>query len=86
MPCGSAAATAGRADHVFPAGGGARLDRAGQHLDRRAGRADGDDHRGPANIPLFLMAIMVGNGANAGSLSPFAPTGIIVNGLMARIG
>jgi Na+/H+ antiporter NhaD/arsenite permease-like protein len=36
-------------------------------------------------IPLFLMAIMVGNGANAGSLSPFAPTGIIVNGLMARI-
>jgi di/tricarboxylate transporter len=32
------------------------------------------------------MAIMVGNGANAGSLSPFAPTGIIVNGLMARIG
>jgi Na+/H+ antiporter NhaD/arsenite permease-like protein len=37
-------------------------------------------------IPLFLMAIMVGNGANAGSLSPFAPTGIIVNGLMSRIG
>jgi di/tricarboxylate transporter len=35
-------------------------------------------------IPLFLMAIMVGNGANAGSLSPFAPTGIIVNGLMGR--
>src|SRR5215210_2876133 len=39
-----------------------------------------------ANIPLFLMAIMVGNGAQAGSLSPFAPTGIIVNGLMAKIG
>jgi len=38
-----------------------------------------------ARIPLFLMAIMVGNGANAGSLSPFAPTGIIVNGLMARM-
>jgi Na+/H+ antiporter NhaD/arsenite permease-like protein len=37
-------------------------------------------------IPLFLMAIMVGNGANAGSLSPFAPTGIIVNGLMDRNG
>jgi di/tricarboxylate transporter len=36
-------------------------------------------------IPLFLMAIMVGNGANAGSLSPFAPTGIIVNGIMERI-
>jgi Na+/H+ antiporter NhaD/arsenite permease-like protein len=37
-------------------------------------------------IPLFLMAIMVGNGANSGSLSPFAPTGIIVNGLMDRNG
>ena len=39
-----------------------------------------------AGIPLFLMAIMVGNGANSGSLSPFAPTGIIVNGVMARMG
>jgi len=39
-----------------------------------------------ASIPAFLMAIMVGNGAQAGSLSPFAPTGIIVNGLMAKIG
>jgi di/tricarboxylate transporter len=37
-------------------------------------------------IPLFLMAIMVGNGAQAGSLSPLAPTGIIVNNLMQRIG
>jgi di/tricarboxylate transporter len=37
-------------------------------------------------IPLFLMAIMAGNGANAGGLSPFAPTGIIVTGLMARHG
>ena len=41
---------------------------------------------GRARVPAFLMAIMVGNGANAGSLSPFAPTGIIVNGLMAKIG
>jgi len=32
------------------------------------------------------MAIMVGNGCNSGSLSPFAPTGIIVAGLMERIG
>ncbi len=40
---------------------------------------------GRVGIPAFLMAIMVGNGANAGSLSPFAPTGIIVNGLMANI-
>ncbi len=37
-----------------------------------------------AGIPLFLMAIMVGNGANAGALSPFAPTGIIVNGVMTQ--
>jgi Na+/H+ antiporter NhaD/arsenite permease-like protein len=37
-------------------------------------------------IPLFLMAIMVGNGSNSGALSPIAPTGIIVNGLMARNG
>jgi di/tricarboxylate transporter len=39
-----------------------------------------------AGIPLFLMAIMVGNGSNSGGLSPFAPTGIIVNGLMAKNG
>ena len=32
------------------------------------------------------MAIMVANGANAGGLSPFAPTGVIVNGVMAEIG
>jgi di/tricarboxylate transporter len=38
-----------------------------------------------AGIPLFLMAIMVGNGAQAGSLSPFAPTGVIVSGVMNRI-
>ena len=37
-------------------------------------------------IPLFLMAIMVGNGANSGSLSPIAPTGIIVSDVMTRIG
>ena len=37
-----------------------------------------------AGIPLFLMAIMVGNGANSGALSPFAPTGIIVSGIMAK--
>src|SRR5215510_205351 len=38
------------------------------------------------NISPFLMAIMVGNGCNSGSLSPIAPTGIIVAGLMSRIG
>ena len=41
---------------------------------------------GRASIPAFLMTIMVGNGAQAGSLSPVAPTGIIVNGLLAKIG
>ncbi len=37
-------------------------------------------------ISPFLMAIMVGDGCNSGSLSPIAPTGIIVTGLMDRIG
>ncbi|MFN0103727.1 MAG: SLC13 family permease [Bryobacteraceae bacterium] len=37
-------------------------------------------------ISPFLMAIMVGNGANASSLSPLAPTGLIVGGLMEKIG
>ena len=41
---------------------------------------------GRAGIPAFLMALMVCCGANAGALSPFAPTGIIANGLMAKIG
>jgi len=36
---------------------------------------------GRAAIPAFLMIIMVGNGAQSGALSPFAPTGVIVNGL-----
>ena len=37
-----------------------------------------------AGIPLFLMAIMVGNGANSGALSPFAPTGVIVSEIMKK--
>jgi Na+/H+ antiporter NhaD/arsenite permease-like protein len=37
-------------------------------------------------IPAFLMAIMVGNGANAGALSPLAPTGIIVKSIMEKVG
>lgn len=41
---------------------------------------------GRAGIPPFLMAIMVGNGAQAGALSPVAPTGIIVTGIMTKIG
>lgn len=39
-----------------------------------------------AGISPFLMTLMVGNGAQAGALSPFAPTGVIVNGIMDRIG
>lgn len=41
---------------------------------------------GRASIPPFLMALMVGNGAQAGALSRFAPTGIIVNTSMESIG
>ena len=41
---------------------------------------------GRAGIPPLLMAIMTGNGALAGTLSPFAPTGIVANGVMERIG
>ena len=37
-------------------------------------------------IGAFLMALMLGNGANAAAFSPFAPTGIIANSLMARVG
>jgi len=39
-----------------------------------------------AQVPAFLMAIMVGHGATSGSMSPVAPTGIIVSGIMTRIG
>jgi Na+/H+ antiporter NhaD/arsenite permease-like protein len=37
-------------------------------------------------ISFFLMAIMIGNGALAGSLSPFSPTGVVANSVMARMG
>ncbi len=39
-----------------------------------------------AGISPLLMIIMAGNGALAGTLSPFAPTGIVANGVMGRIG
>ncbi len=39
-----------------------------------------------AGISPILMVIMAGNGALAGTLSPFAPTGIVAHGVMARIG
>lgn len=41
---------------------------------------------GRMGIPAFLMAIMLCNGASGGSLSPFAPGGIIANSLMAKAG
>jgi di/tricarboxylate transporter len=39
-----------------------------------------------ARIPAFLMTLMVSHGCIAGALSPIAPTGIIANGLMSRMG
>lgn len=41
---------------------------------------------GNMGISAFLMTVAVCCGANAGALSPFAPTGVIANGLLARIG
>jgi Na+/H+ antiporter NhaD/arsenite permease-like protein len=41
---------------------------------------------GQTGISPFLMTIMAANGAQASSLSPIAPTGIIVTGLMEKIG
>jgi hypothetical protein len=41
---------------------------------------------GQVGIPAFWMAIMIGHGGNAAALSPFAPAGIIVNGVMDDIG
>ena len=38
-----------------------------------------------AGVQPLLMAIMVGNGALAGTLSPFAPTGIVAHAVMQRI-
>lgn len=37
-------------------------------------------------ISTFFMTVMLINGANAGTFSPFSPTGIIANGLIARLG
>jgi di/tricarboxylate transporter len=41
---------------------------------------------GRYGISPFLMAIMVANGASAGSLSPVAPTGVVVEGITAKMG
>lgn len=39
-----------------------------------------------AKMPVFLAALMVGNGANAGNLSPISAVGVIVHTAMAKIG
>jgi hypothetical protein len=39
-----------------------------------------------AGISPFQMAVMAGNGALAGTMSPFAPTGLVAHGVMAQIG
>lgn len=37
-------------------------------------------------IPPLLMALVVGNGAQAGAMSPIAPTGIIAQGILEKMG
>lgn len=39
-----------------------------------------------ARMPVFLTALMVGNGANAGNLSPISAVGVIVHNAMTKIG
>ncbi|MFI5310519.1 MAG: SLC13 family permease [Gemmatimonadales bacterium] len=39
-----------------------------------------------AGVPVFLVALMVGNGANAGNLSPISAVGVIVQTLMKQAG
>jgi di/tricarboxylate transporter len=41
---------------------------------------------GNLRISAFLMTVCVCCGANSGALSPIAPTGVIANGLLGRIG
>jgi Na+/H+ antiporter NhaD/arsenite permease-like protein len=41
---------------------------------------------GRVKIPAILMTIMIAHGALAGAVSPVAPTGIIVNNLMSKLG
>lgn len=39
-----------------------------------------------ARMPVFLAALMIGNGANAGNLSPISAVGVIVHTAMSKIG
>jgi len=41
---------------------------------------------GRVKIPAILMTVMVAHGALAGAVSPFAPTGVIVNNIMGNMG
>ncbi|MDH5234505.1 MAG: SLC13 family permease [Gemmatimonadota bacterium] len=40
----------------------------------------------PAGMPVLLTALMIGNGANAGNLSPFSAVGVIVSSAMGNAG
>ena len=71
---------------VFPARVGHRVARAGNVATAAMLAPMAMAVASRAAIPPFLMAIMVGNGAQSGALSPVAPTGIIVTGLMDKIG
>lgn len=39
-----------------------------------------------AGVPALLTALMIGNGANAGNLSPFSAVGVIVSSAMGKAG
>jgi len=39
-----------------------------------------------AGVPVLLTALMIGNGANAGNLSPFSAVGVIVSSAMTKAG
>ena len=39
-----------------------------------------------ADVPVLLTALMIGNGANAGNLSPFSSVGVIVSSAMGKAG
>ena len=39
-----------------------------------------------AGVPVLLTALMIGNGANAGNLSPFSAVGVIVSSAMDKAG
>jgi di/tricarboxylate transporter len=41
---------------------------------------------GRYGISPFLMAIMIANGASAGSVSPITPTGVVVSGITTKMG